>query len=183
MPANDHYFSPEGYLVMTEAAHWARGHCCGSRCRHCPYGFAGVVGLPGPQGPLTVRRPTLADVPALALLARQTYAAAHIAQYAGGVGETLVPFLATAFAKTRLADALTSDQESWWVAVDAVGTLWGYARDTTPARAARVGLPPRMLYYRRNAGAAAALLAESVERDGPPDPSDASTGGNGRNSR
>lgn len=26
-----------GYLVMTEATLAARGTCCGSGCRHCPY--------------------------------------------------------------------------------------------------------------------------------------------------
>ena len=33
-----HYIDPEtGYLVFTELAHRARGHCCGNECRHCPY--------------------------------------------------------------------------------------------------------------------------------------------------
>lgn len=27
-----------GYLVFTRAALLARGECCGSGCRHCPYG-------------------------------------------------------------------------------------------------------------------------------------------------
>jgi Family of unknown function (DUF5522) len=31
-----------GYLVMTELAHLARGSCCGSACRHCPYEHGGV---------------------------------------------------------------------------------------------------------------------------------------------
>ena len=35
----DAYFTPEGYLVYTEAYHLKRGHCCQSGCRHCPYGF------------------------------------------------------------------------------------------------------------------------------------------------
>ncbi|MEQ1507467.1 MAG: DUF5522 domain-containing protein [Myxococcota bacterium] len=26
-----------GYTVMTEVAHLARGTCCGSGCRHCPF--------------------------------------------------------------------------------------------------------------------------------------------------
>jgi hypothetical protein len=35
----DFYF--EGpYLVFTAAYHLKRGSCCGSGCRHCPYGFA-----------------------------------------------------------------------------------------------------------------------------------------------
>ncbi|MEZ4238264.1 MAG: DUF5522 domain-containing protein [Myxococcota bacterium] len=32
------YRDPDtGYVVMTELAHRARGTCCGSGCRHCPY--------------------------------------------------------------------------------------------------------------------------------------------------
>jgi hypothetical protein len=26
-----------GLYVMTAATHWARGSCCDSGCRHCPY--------------------------------------------------------------------------------------------------------------------------------------------------
>jgi len=33
----DYYF--EGpYMVFTAAYHLKRGYCCGSGCRHCPYG-------------------------------------------------------------------------------------------------------------------------------------------------
>ncbi|MHB1701671.1 MAG: DUF5522 domain-containing protein [Acidobacteriaceae bacterium] len=28
------------YMVFTSAYHMKRGACCGSRCRHCPYGLA-----------------------------------------------------------------------------------------------------------------------------------------------
>jgi hypothetical protein len=32
------YVDPEsGYLVLTSATLSARGECCGSGCRHCPY--------------------------------------------------------------------------------------------------------------------------------------------------
>ncbi|MGH9061761.1 MAG: DUF5522 domain-containing protein, partial [Acidimicrobiales bacterium] len=32
------YLDPStGLFVMTSAAHLARGACCGSGCRHCPY--------------------------------------------------------------------------------------------------------------------------------------------------
>ena len=31
-----------GYTVFTEAAHRQRGKCCGSKCRHCPYGHYNV---------------------------------------------------------------------------------------------------------------------------------------------
>ena len=39
----DHYTDPEtGYRVFTELAHRARGYCCGSGCRHCPYDHEAV---------------------------------------------------------------------------------------------------------------------------------------------
>ncbi|XP_054432418.1 uncharacterized protein C1orf53 homolog [Pteronotus mesoamericanus] len=31
-----------GYLVLTRLAHAQRGRCCGSACRHCPYGQVNV---------------------------------------------------------------------------------------------------------------------------------------------
>ncbi|XP_047611370.1 uncharacterized protein C1orf53 homolog [Phacochoerus africanus] len=31
-----------GYVVLTQLAHVQRGHCCGSACRHCPYGQVSV---------------------------------------------------------------------------------------------------------------------------------------------
>ncbi len=31
-----------GYTVFTRIAHLARGKCCGSACRHCPYGHEAV---------------------------------------------------------------------------------------------------------------------------------------------
>ena len=35
------YVDPDtGYSVFTEAYHLARGTCCGSGCRHCPFGSA-----------------------------------------------------------------------------------------------------------------------------------------------
>mmetsp|Transcript_12854 Transcript_12854/g.24131 ORF Transcript_12854/g.24131 Transcript_12854/m.24131 type:complete len:742 (-) Transcript_12854:317-2542(-) len=37
------YMDPEtGYQVFTEVAHRARGRCCGSGCRHCPYDHVNV---------------------------------------------------------------------------------------------------------------------------------------------
>jgi Family of unknown function (DUF5522) len=33
----DYYFE-DGYIVFTAAYHLKRGYCCGSGCRHCPYG-------------------------------------------------------------------------------------------------------------------------------------------------
>ena len=32
------YYMDGAYLVFTAAYHRKRGYCCGSRCRHCPYG-------------------------------------------------------------------------------------------------------------------------------------------------
>ncbi|XP_039739415.1 uncharacterized protein C1orf53 homolog isoform X3 [Pteropus medius] len=31
-----------GYVVLTQVAHLQRGRCCGSACRHCPYGHVNV---------------------------------------------------------------------------------------------------------------------------------------------
>ncbi len=37
------YVDPRsGFRVMTELHHRARGFCCGSACRHCPYDWANV---------------------------------------------------------------------------------------------------------------------------------------------
>ena len=35
----DYYINDQGLWVFTEAYHIKRGYCCGSGCRHCPYGF------------------------------------------------------------------------------------------------------------------------------------------------
>lgn len=41
------YRDPEtGYRVFTEIAHRMRGTCCGSACRHCPYGHVNVPRKP-----------------------------------------------------------------------------------------------------------------------------------------
>jgi hypothetical protein len=38
------YTDPEtGYTVFTRLAHLARGKCCGSACRHCPFGHENVA--------------------------------------------------------------------------------------------------------------------------------------------
>jgi len=43
----DYYF--EGpYLVFTAAYHLKRGSCCGSGCRHCPYGNGPASETPAP---------------------------------------------------------------------------------------------------------------------------------------
>ncbi|SOE20650.1 hypothetical protein SAMN06298216_1134 [Spirosomataceae bacterium TFI 002] len=33
------YFTPNGFMVFTEAYHLKRGYCCKSACRHCPYDY------------------------------------------------------------------------------------------------------------------------------------------------
>jgi hypothetical protein len=43
------YLDPDtGYFVFTAAALAARGECCGSGCRHCPYGFSAPASDPSP---------------------------------------------------------------------------------------------------------------------------------------
>ena len=43
----DYYFDGP-LMVLTAAYHLKRGSCCGSGCRHCPYGFteAGAPAAP-----------------------------------------------------------------------------------------------------------------------------------------
>jgi hypothetical protein len=36
----DYYIDADGLYVFTEAYLLARGNCCKSGCRHCPYGFS-----------------------------------------------------------------------------------------------------------------------------------------------
>ena len=37
------YYMEKGYFVLTEHFLRKRGHCCGNRCRHCPYGHEAVL--------------------------------------------------------------------------------------------------------------------------------------------
>lgn len=46
----DYYLLPDGRMVFTERYHLRRGHCCGSACRHCPYGHEAVPKDPSPEG-------------------------------------------------------------------------------------------------------------------------------------
>ncbi|MBL0128071.1 MAG: hypothetical protein IPP83_11580 [Flavobacteriales bacterium] len=43
----DFYLSPEGYIIFTEQYHRKRGYCCGSNCRHCPFGHEAVKKVQG----------------------------------------------------------------------------------------------------------------------------------------
>lgn len=38
------YYREGPYLVFTEKYLKARGYCCESRCRHCPWGYGVVQG-------------------------------------------------------------------------------------------------------------------------------------------
>ncbi|MGZ5254005.1 MAG: DUF5522 domain-containing protein [Flavitalea sp.] len=38
----DYYYTPDGYMVLTEEYHLERGKCCGNGCRHCPYDYIEV---------------------------------------------------------------------------------------------------------------------------------------------
>ena len=38
------FYVEAGLVVYTAAYHLARGHCCGSGCRHCPYEPRHVAG-------------------------------------------------------------------------------------------------------------------------------------------
>ena len=48
-----------GYLVMTKLNHLARGKCCGSGCRHCPYNHVNVKDKAS-----RIQNPALMHVPA-----------------------------------------------------------------------------------------------------------------------
>ncbi|KAL3937521.1 MAG: hypothetical protein SGBAC_007395 [Bacillariaceae sp.] len=37
---------PTGFTVFTDLIHLKRGNCCGNKCRHCPYGYETVPGVP-----------------------------------------------------------------------------------------------------------------------------------------
>ncbi|MCR9016444.1 DUF5522 domain-containing protein [Aquiflexum gelatinilyticum] len=34
----DYYLNEKGLMVFTAQYHLRRGYCCGSGCKHCPYG-------------------------------------------------------------------------------------------------------------------------------------------------
>ena len=44
-PEDFYYEGP--WLVFTAAYHLKRGYCCGSACRHCPYGHENVPAKAG----------------------------------------------------------------------------------------------------------------------------------------
>lgn len=44
------YYVEAGRWVFTAAYHRARGSCCASGCRHCPWGYAKPSAPPQPLG-------------------------------------------------------------------------------------------------------------------------------------
>jgi len=42
----DYYLNEDGLMVFTAQYHLKRGFCCGSKCKHCPYGWENVEGEP-----------------------------------------------------------------------------------------------------------------------------------------
>ena len=38
----DFYYNEQGFVVLTEKYHLAKGYCCGNGCKHCPYEFNAV---------------------------------------------------------------------------------------------------------------------------------------------
>jgi len=46
----DYEIDEEGLLVFTAAYLLARGTCCGSGCRNCPYGHVNVPGRESGEG-------------------------------------------------------------------------------------------------------------------------------------
>ncbi|HTW81643.1 MAG TPA: DUF5522 domain-containing protein [Terracidiphilus sp.] len=43
------YYMEGGLVVFTAAYHLKRGYCCGSGCRHCPYGEWGEASENSPH--------------------------------------------------------------------------------------------------------------------------------------
>jgi hypothetical protein len=45
----DDYYVEDGRWVFTAAYHLRRGYCCGSGCRHCPFGRNEEGGVSPPE--------------------------------------------------------------------------------------------------------------------------------------
>jgi hypothetical protein len=54
------YYLENGKFVFTAEYHLKRGHCCNSKCRHCPYGLA--------PDPAAVGRMAVPEIAGLSLL-------------------------------------------------------------------------------------------------------------------
>jgi len=60
----DFYYTPEGYMVLTESYHLERGYCCGNGCRHCPFDFDCV---PEPKRSDLLAKPRLTSAQLMAV--------------------------------------------------------------------------------------------------------------------
>ncbi|HET6169150.1 MAG TPA: DUF5522 domain-containing protein [Terracidiphilus sp.] len=49
--APEDFYVENGLVVFTETYHRKRGSCCGSGCRHCPYGHVNVPPAQLPPDP------------------------------------------------------------------------------------------------------------------------------------
>jgi ABC-type Fe3+-hydroxamate transport system substrate-binding protein/diphthamide synthase (EF-2-diphthine--ammonia ligase) len=70
-----------GYQVFTEHAHRQRGKCCGSGCRHCPYGHENLKDKVG-----KIQQPAILtdESDALALLSPQRHSHSKVIFFSGG---------------------------------------------------------------------------------------------------
>ncbi len=123
----DYYFNPAGLLVMTEASHYERGTCCGNRCLHCPWEWAAVECVPEVEPPVTIRCASPEDAAEVALLARRTFASTYC-KYQDDIGANLVPYLTHSFDIAKVAASFAKGDNAWWIAEDAAGAIWGYAK-------------------------------------------------------
>jgi diphthamide synthase (EF-2-diphthine--ammonia ligase)/ABC-type hemin transport system substrate-binding protein len=76
------YADPDtGYQVFTEHAHLQRGKCCGSGCRHCPYGHENLKDKVG-----KIQQPAILtdDSDALEMLSPQRHSHSKVLFFSGG---------------------------------------------------------------------------------------------------
>ncbi len=55
----DFYYNEDGYVVLTEKYHLAKGTCCGNGCRHCPYKY---VNVPEPKRSQLLKQHTFTTI-------------------------------------------------------------------------------------------------------------------------
>ncbi len=123
----DYYFNDAGLLVMTEASHLERGHCCGNRCQHCPYEYAEVANPPLPAGDLAIRLAEVSDAAGIARTSRQAFAATYGPRFTHP-GRDLVPYLETTFSVAATEKGLREAGAKHWVLVDGDDRVWGVCR-------------------------------------------------------
>lgn len=108
----DFYIDPKtGYMVMTKVKHQNRGKCCGSGCRHCPYGHVNVKDKAMRiQVPALIHKPTSGLAPEVTVLmwsgGKDSFLALRAMLKPGGVlhevGPSGVVLLTTFDAATRM---------------------------------------------------------------------------------